>query len=397
MRYSHFVHDSTLDAMWREHFSGKPTLFASAPGRVNLIGEHTDYNEGFVFPAAIDRRTNALLRTTAGSFRVLSNQAGPSAQFFPGETVKGRNWARYAAACAKRLQDHTGETPPALEGVLNSHIPSGSGLSSSAALDLCFLTAWNELCRYGFTPKQLALMAAEADNLYVGVQSGIMDQMASALGEEGKALFIDTRSQEYWAHSLPPGIDIAILDTRKPRALAASAYNDRVRECKQAVDAIVLHDPAVKSLRDVTLDQVESAEMNEVVRKRARHVVSENARAIAFRDALESSNLPALGRLARESHESLRNDYEVSCRELDAMARAAWNAPGCVAARMTGAGFGGCCVALVVSDLYLEFEASVRASYGMYGYREPALFRTSAAQGGLAIILGNHSQELSSE
>lgn len=376
--------DPALEAMWCEHFPGDPEVFSSAPGRVNLIGEHTDYNEGFVFPAAIDRRTDALLRRTSGPMRIISKQAGHISPFLPGEQINSRNWGRYVSACALRLRDFTRELPPSLEGVIASTVPSGSGLSSSAALDLCFLTAWNFLAGNPLSPFQLAIIAAEADNMYVGVQSGVMDQMASALGGRDAALFIDTRSRECSLHKLPDGVAIAVLDTRKARSLAASAYNERVKECKRAVESIAKVDPSVRSLRDATLDHLSAAELDDVARKRARHVITENARTLAFRKALDNGQVRSLGALARESHESLRQDYEVSCPELDAMARAAWNAPACIAARMTGAGFGGCCVALVASDSFDRFLESVSASYGMYGYREPRLLRVRADLGAFA-------------
>ncbi len=375
--------------MWQEHFPGSPEVSSEAPGRVNLIGEHTDYNEGYVFPAAIDRGTRGLFRRSDGPTRVLSRQAGWSTAFDPGKYVKSKNWARFVSACALRLRDVTGEQAPSIEGVIDSDIPSGSGLSSSAALELCLLSAMNVFGGYGLSNFELAIIAAEADNVYVGVQSGVMDQMASALGEKDCALFIDTRSREYSAHRLPSGISIAILDTRKPRTLASSAYNERVAECRRAVEAISAVDPSIRSLRDATEDHLKQAHLDEVAMKRARHVLSENSRTIAFRDSLLAGDLKAIGTLAKESHESLRDDYEVSCQELDAMARAAWGAPGCIAARMTGAGFGGCCVALFESQASREFEASVWASYGMYGFRVPVLFETSAARGARATQLGN--------
>jgi galactokinase len=378
------VLDPALEAMWREHFPGDPEVFSSGPGRVNLIGEHTDYNEGFVFPAAIDRRTDALLRRTTGPTNIVSKEAGQITGFMPGELIKSRNWGRYVSSCALRLRDVTGDLPPSLEGVVASTVPSGSGLSSSAALDLCFLTAWNFLAGSPLSPFQVAIIAAEADNMYVGVQSGVMDQMASALGDRDAALFIDTRSRDYSLHNLPDGVAIAVLDTRRPRSLAASAYNERVMECKRAVESIAEVDPSVRSLRDATLDHLSAADLDEIARKRARHVITENGRTLAFRKALDEGDVRSLGVLARESHESLRHDYEVSCPELDAMARAAWNAPGCIAARMTGAGFGGCCVALVASDSLDRFLQSVSASYGMYGYREPRLFQVRADLGAFA-------------
>lgn len=372
---------------WSERFSGEPQVFASAPGRVNLIGEHTDYNEGFVFPAAISRRTCGLFRLAEREVRLISQRLGPSSPFHPESPPRSKGWGRYASAVCSALRDAVGSTPPPMEGVVLSDLPGGSGLSSSAALELCLVSAWNELAGFQLTQAELAEIAWVAETRYVGVQCGRMDQMTSALGQKGHALFMDMRSLEWEAVPLPEELYIGILDTCKPRSLAASSYNVRVQECSRAVEFFADRGADVRSLRDVTTEMLEQAKgsLDSVAYRRAKHVLSENERAVAFRSALKRRALREVGRLCRESHESLKSDYEVSCPELDAMARAAWNAPGCVGARMTGAGFGGCCVALVIKEHWPEFERSVRASYGMYGFREPSLYPVSPDDGAFAM------------
>lgn len=371
---------------WSEKFPGEPQVFSSAPGRVNLIGEHTDYNEGFVFPAAISRRTFGLFRLGEDEVRLISQRLGPNAPFHPESPPRSKGWGRYACAVCSALKDAVGSTPAPIEGVVLSDLPGGGGLSSSAALELCLASAWNELAGYQLPKEDLAEIAWVAETRYVGVQCGRMDQMASALGRRGHAVFMDMRSLDWEAVAIPDGLCIGILDTCKPRSLAASAYNLRVQECARAVEFFAERGADVRSLRDVTSEMLEQAkgDLDSVAYRRAKHVLSENERTVAFRSALESGSLREVGRLCRESHESLKSDYEVSCAELDAMARSAWNAPGCVGARMTGAGFGGCCVALVEEDRWPEFERAVKASYGMYGFREPSIYPVAADDGAFA-------------
>ncbi len=387
VRYAVGVPPDPLRALWALHFDGVPECEASAPGRVNLIGEHTDYTEGFVLPAAISLRTHALLRRTAGPVRLVSAQAGEGKPFEVGSRQQAEGWARYAAACARALEDKVGEKPPAVEGVVQSELPVSSGLGSSAALELCLLAGWSLLGGYDLSALDLARIGWEAETRYVGVSCGMMDQLAAALGRRGHAVFLDTRSLEATFCPIPNDLTIAVLDTRKRRALGASAYNQRVAECRRALEAIRRLFPQVAALRDATEETLSSAAeagLDDVACRRARHVIRENERTLAFRDALAANERAALGALCRASHESLRDDYDVSCPELDAMARAAWNAPGCVSARLTGAGFGGCCVALVNAAQYQEFERSVRSSYDMHGFPAAAYYRTEADDGARA-------------
>ncbi len=349
-----------IGELFVERFAQMPTLVAAAPGRINLIGEHTDYNGGFVFPAAIDLGMLVAALPTQGPSEMYSKQTGEGAPFRANTVEKDecKSWSRYPAGMAWALRE-IGPLDDLL-AVVDSDIPLGSGVSSSAALEMAFGVLWNHHCGLGIQPKELALLGQKCENGFVGVQSGIMDQMACAMGRAGCAMFLDTRSLEIRYAPIPDELSIVLCDTGKPRALTDSAYNERRSQCEEA--SCIL---GVPMLRDATLEMLEqsSAQMSDVIYRRARHVITENARCLAFAGALERADFAELGRLMRQSHESLRDDYEVSCKELDAMSEAAWNSPGCVGARMTGAGFGGACVALARKESINEFCESMLAGY----------------------------------
>src|SRR5687768_4116188 len=348
--------------LWAAHFDAPPTVLSSAPGRVNLIGEHTDYNEGFALPVAIDLQVTVVARE-AGDDHFVSVRVPDAVDH------RGPGWRRYAHACRSALESR-GLMVPFIHAVVESSVPGGSGLSSSAALELALLVAWNKIGNLGLSPSELAEIAWVAESEYVGVKVGRMDQMASALGEAGCAILMDLRSFETEPRLLPIGVEIAILDTRKSRSLAAGAYNVRVQECQRAVAGIQKFKP-IQALRDASMEDVRtarSAGLDEVAFRRARHVVTENERVHQFAQALSSSDFRTLGDACARSHDSLRYDYEVTVAELDAMVLAARSAPGCIGARMTGAGFGGCCVALIQAGSFSDFRAATTASYGMYGF-----------------------------
>lgn len=351
-----------------------------APGRVNLIGEHTDYNEGFVFPAAIDRYILAASRPTTNQSTMVSRSLGAAQPFDvnlvnPGEVT---GWAVYPAGVAWALRQSTGVNLPNLESAVDSKLTAESGLSSSAALELAFAVTWNEAAGLGLSNTQLARICQTAENEFVGVKCGIMDQMACALGKAGHAIFIDTKSLDTTYALIPEDLSLVICDTGQPRTLAGSAYNERRLQCEQACAAL-----SVKSLRNARLHDLESrwSEMSETVYKRAHHVITENARCISFVDALDKRNLLKIGLLMRASHESLRDHYEVSSPHLDFMAEAAWDAPGCVGARMTGAGFGGACIALVEESRVEAFIHSTEARFALKSGTEGSFTECRAARG----------------
>jgi galactokinase len=355
----------------RQRFGTEPEVIAFAPGRINLIGEHTDYNGGFVMPAAIDRgiwvtATRTQEKTTLHSEGATGTGEG---QPFDAPTVqKGdlEGWATYPAGMAWVLRDTLGLCPN-IQATVHSNLPMGSGVSSSAAMEMVFGQIWHHFAGQTPDPKQLALLGQKCENQFVGVNCGVMDQMASACGKDQRAVFIDTRSLEIEYAEIPADLCIVLCDTKKPRALTEGTYNQRVAECKEAATII-----GVAQLRDAILQQVEDhkKQMSDVVYRRARHVVTEDARTAAFKEALADGDYVGIGALMRGSHNSLKNDYEVSCEELDIMAEAAWTAPGCVGARMTGAGFGGACVALVERSKVDDFIPATLQRYQQESKRQ---------------------------
>jgi len=365
-----------------ERFGGSPEAVVAAPGRVNLIGEHTDYNGGYVFPAAIDRFVVVAGRRTQGPSRLVSLEpsAGEAEPFLAADLYRRevRGWAAYAAGVAWVLQQEGFEDVPDVEAVVASNVPMGSGVSSSAALELAFGKLYDALGRYQLSNRELALYGQRCENRFVGVNCGIMDQMASAMGVADSAIFLDTVTLEIDPCPLPQGISIVLCDTRKPRQLSTSQYNERRTQCEAAAKAL-----GVELLRQATLEMLESAQesLDPVVFRRAWHVVTENARCLEFREALKAGDADLCGWLLRDSHLTLRDDYEVSCRELNVMSEAANAAPGCIGARMTGAGFGGACVALVRTEALGDFVNKASAEYVKRAGREGAFLVCRAVDG----------------
>lgn len=351
-----------IGALFTAHYGEEPAVITTAPGRINLIGEHTDYNDGFVFPAAIDRGLYLAARVVDGpsemtSRQLLAGQTFDTMKVAPGDLD---SWSKYPAGMAWVLREN-GFAPKNLQAYVDSDVPVGSGVSSSAAIEMAFGVAWDSVGGFGISNKEMALFGQRCENAFVGVNSGIMDQMASAMGRDGMAMFLDTRTLEIEYAPVPAEISVVLCDTKKPRALTDSAYNERRSQCEEASRIL-----GVGKLRDATMEMLLAArdQMSDVVFRRAKHVISENDRCVRFKQALDAGDLKLAGTLVRESHVSLRDDYEVSCTELDVMAEAAAGAPGCLGARMMGAGFGGACVALVYKD---DVEEFIRITLDQYG------------------------------
>ena len=355
-------------ARFAERFGDDPApTVAVAPGRVNLIGEHTDYNDGFVLPMAIGRaavvvfrpRSDRKLRLHAVAFDETKELALDSLAA-PG----GDEWYSYVAGVAWAFASE-GLAAPGLDAVVDGDVPLGAGLSSSAALEMATARA---LCAAGgpeWDPVRMAKLGQKAENQYVGMNCGIMDQFASAVAQAGHALLLDCRSLETRPVPVPEEAAVVVMDTGARRSLAGSAYNDRRAACERVVAHLQKLDPAVRALRDVTLERLEEegARLDPVDLKRARHVVPENARPVLMADALKRGDLGQAGQLMNESHFSLRDLYEVSCEELDRITEIAREQPSCFGARMTGAGFGGCAVALVEADATGPFCDTVLTAY----------------------------------
>jgi galactokinase len=347
-----------------------------APGRVNLIGEHTDYNDGFVLPAAIDLEIRiAYLPTADGRVELTRADTRQRAGF--DLTAIGRRrgtWIDYPAGTAWALAEN-GLATHGLRGVVVSDLPAGAGLSSSAAIELA--SAWALLgdAATGIGPMRLAQLARRAENAYVGANVGLMDQFASACGIEGGALLLDCRSLEHRAVTLPEDVVLVICDTGSKRRLVASEYNARRAQCEAAVATLARTDPAVRSLRDVTEAMLPAAErrLEPVVFRRVRHVVTENARVESTIAAFAAGDLDSVAAAFAASHASLRDDYEVSSPGLDAMVDIAAGVPGVLASRMTGAGFGGSTINLVRPAAVAALREAVAARYRARTGLEPTV------------------------
>ena len=367
--------------------SAGPVQLVRAPGRVNLIGEHTDYNEGLVLPAAIDREIwiafepwdRPQVELTSVGFDETRSFA------FEGlspETRGAKSWIDYVAATAWAMRD-AGLPIRGFRGVMDSTVPIGSGLSSSAALEMA--SSWALAVPGAPRPDagQMAAIAQRAENRYVGVNCGIMDQFASAAGRAGHALLIDCRTNQFKTAPMPDGLSLVVCETGSLRKLEASAYNTRRSECELGVKLIAEREPGVKALRDVDEAMLERnrARLPGVVARRCEHVVREDGRVMDTVAALRDGDLDALGRLFAASHASLRDLYEVSSPELDAMVDIAVAVPGVVASRMTGAGFGGCTVSLVKHGAEEALREAVLAQYQRRTGLQPSVYIVAAVDG----------------
>lgn len=374
-----------LKEQFAQQYGAAPELIVQAPGRVNLIGEHTDYNDGFVLPIAIDR--SALIAVTRRPDRTVRLRAADfdDQVAFSLDDVRydeRHRWSNYQRGVTDELLKR-GLELPGIDAVFTSDVPVGAGLSSSAALEVAMAVTWQTLVGFELSRPELALLCQRAENHFVGVNCGIMDQFISALGQERSALLIDCRSLKHRAVSLPEGVAIVVMDTKKQRGLADSAYNTRRSECEQGVALLQAYLPGIQALRDVSLVEFEryADELPDNVRRRCRHVVAEDERTIEGVEALARGDAATFGRLMDASHVSLRDDYEVSCAELDAMVEAAWRAPGMIGARMTGGGFGGCAVALVEQSHAQAFSEQVAEDYQRAVDLVPSLYVCSAQAG----------------
>ncbi|MCY4024071.1 MAG: galactokinase [Anaerolineaceae bacterium] len=346
---------------YRRRFGRAPALLARAPGRVNLIGEHTDYSDGFVLPMAIDRAIWIALGPRSDR-RVVVHSLDFDTQ---ADVDLARlehaddGWPEYLRGVAWALQE--ADLPlRGWQGVMAGDVPIGSGLSSSAALELAVARAFQAVSAFKWEAAAVARLAQRAENEWVGMNCGIMDQMISAAGVEGSALLIDCRSLATRQVPLPPESAVIVMDSMTRRGLVDSAYNERRAQCEAAARHF-----GVKALRDI--DEAgfaaRAAHLEGLTRRRARHVIAENARTLAAADAMLAGDAGQLGVLMNASHDSLRDDFEVSTDALNALVDGARRQPGCFGARLTGAGFGGCAVALVRGDGVGAFVAAVTRDY----------------------------------
>lgn len=355
-----------ITTAFQQHFSASP-LLVRAPGRVNLIGEHTDYNGGFVLPAAIDKEilfAVALNNTSTARLYSFDNDEHYTVEL--AEVERGETqWANYLKGVVAQFQ-RRGITVSGFDCVFGGNVPMGAGLSSSAAVECGLAFALNELLSADLKRMELARMAQLAEHEFAGVQCGIMDQFASLFGRPNHVVRLDCRSLDYEYFPFDTtACHIVLCNSGVKHSLASSEYNTRRQECEQGVAVLRQHYPQVQSLRDATLDQLQEhqAELGDVVYRRCRYVVEENARVEAACQHLIAGDLPAFGQEMYGSHAGLRDDYEVSCRELDVLVAAAQPLPGVFGARMMGGGFGGCTINLVAPDQVEAFVTAMKAAY----------------------------------
>lgn len=366
-----------LSEEFQSRFGSVPEVFR-APGRVNLIGEHTDYNSGFVLPIAIDLACYAAsARNNDGMFRVYSQNLEQGREWPIAALSKLRpsgDWTDYVIGVARQIPQNSGR-----DFLIDSTVPLGSGLSSSAAIEVATaLAAGWDLA--GTSKLELAKLCQRAENEFIGLPSGIMDQYISVFGQAHAAVKIDCRSLTHQIVPLPDGVELNAVNSMVKHELGQSAYRERVSECKRAVEAIQKKHPAVSSLRDATLADLDFID-DPVVRRRARHVITEDQRVLDFVQACEARDLAGMGRLFVESHRSLQADYEVSCEEIDFLVDTALAIPGVYGARITGGGFGGSTVNLLKPEAMARFEQTIGTAYRERFGKEPKLYKVRAGGG----------------
>lgn len=380
-----------LKQAFLEHFHIEPTIQVRAPGRVNLIGEHTDYNEGFVLPMAIDREVRIALRPRADSRVVVhSLDLNKRSEFDLDSLERGDGWLEYLKGVAHELQV-AGYKLMGWDGAMTGDVPRGAGLSSSAAVEMVTARAFASVSGFDWEPMRMARIGQRAENDWVGVQCGIMDQAVSAAAKTAHALFLDCRTLEYKHVPLPKDVAVVVLDTSTRRGLVGSAYNERREQCERAARFF-----GVRALRDVSVDVFEEREkgklgignresLDELAWKRARHIITENERVLQAIDAMHNNDPVSLGRLFNESHASLRDDFEVTNDALNQIVEIAQGQAECFGARMTGAGFGGCAVALVRRDSAKRFVRAVGAEYKLRLGMKAKVYVCSASEGASVI------------
>ena len=385
-----------ISTIFRTKFGYTPAYIVRAPGRVNLLGEHVDYNDGFVLPAAIDRATYIAFSPTDTPHSTLVAADFNQQTSFSAESVSTKtqanfsplpDWGLYPAGIMWSLLE---EKLPvtSMNAVFASDVPRGSGLSSSASVEMAFMLAWQTLGDWSLPAMQRALLGQKAESRYVGVNCGVMDQFASACGVENKLLLLDCRSLEWKTIPLPEHVAIVIADTTIRRKLTSGEYNKRHDACEEAVRLLKQNLPDIRSLRDVCVEDFNrlADKLPGEIEKRARHVVEEIERMNQVEVLLGAGNVQSFGKLMNECHVSLRDQYEVSCPELDAMVRIAQSIEGCYGARLTGAGFGGCTVNLVASENAKAFAQVLAAGYEAETGLHPEVYITRASNGAEVMV-----------
>jgi galactokinase len=375
---------SAIKTTHAERFKAEPAVFV-APGRVNLIGEHTDYSEGFVMPAAIDFATwAAVTPRDDDKIAIYSENFHESVSHDSDEVPAhaSHHWSDYPIGVLTILR-HSGVELPGFNLTLTGDVPLGAGLSSSASVEVATMQALLSLSKSQFPPPEIALLCQRAENEFVGTKSGIMDQFISCCGVAGHALLLDCRDLSFRLAPIPDGISLVICNTMVKHSHAGGEYNIRRSEMEAGVDVLRKHRPEIRVLRDATMEDLGrwGGEMTVNSLKRCRHVISENDRTVAAANALERHDLKSVGRLMAAAHVSYRDDFEASCREADILVDLAGREEGCVGARLTGGGFGGCTVNLVETGAAERFVANISKSYRKATGIQAEVYRSLASAG----------------
>lgn len=375
----------TLRSEFHAHFEGEPRFFR-APGRVNLIGEHTDYNDGFVMPTAIgfDTWVAAAPAKSGKEFVVYSAQQRQTAKFPAAEANPQpcHDWTDYARGVKVQLEK-AGVRCDGASLLVDGHVPIGAGLSSSAAIEVASAIALIDIAGASLDGTSIARLCQRAENEFVGARCGIMDQFTSLHGQRGHALMLDCRSLEFRPLPLPGDVNLVICNTMVKHSLAAGEYNARRAQCEACVSELSKVHPGISALRDVSESDLSrnAGKLPAPLARRARHVVTENTRVLLAAEALESGNMQRFGELMYQSHLSLKDEYQVSCPELDVMVELARVIPGTIGARMTGGGFGGCTINVVEEEAVDEFVARVSRGYEQATAIKPEIYVTQANEG----------------
>ena len=376
-----------LASRFTDAFGAAPDGVWMAPGRVNLIGEHTDYNEGFVLPFAINKTARIAIRVRPdSSIRLLStygDQGMTTADAASLDKGTAKGWTKYPLGVIWALQQR-GVTVPGLELLLDSDVPLGAGLSSSHAIECAVISALNEVTGAGLTAEEMVLSTQRAENDFVGAPTGIMDQSASLRGAKDHAVFLDCRDQSVQLvpfQARPAGLVMLVIDTKVSHSHADGGYASRRASCELGADVL-----GVKALRDIGVEDLEEASglLDEETFRRVRHVVTENDRVLQTVELLSSKGPQAIGPLLDASHESMRDDFEISCPELDLAVETA-RSNGAIGARMTGGGFGGAAIALTPLDAEEQVRSAVGQAFALAGYKAPDIFTVTPADGAMRL------------
>jgi galactokinase len=375
---------SQLARSFSDLYDAKPEIFC-APGRVNLIGEHTDYNDGFVMPCAIGLSTRVAISPRSNFKLVLRSQQFPKQFEFDLASLphkKVGDWCDYILALAVALRQ-AGHRLQGANFLVDSDVPIGAGLSSSAAIEVAGTLALLSLNGIDLSLTEIAKLCQRTENEFIGARVGIMDQLVSCYGKRGHALFLDCRSLEFELLPIPEDVRMVICNTMVKHELASGEYNLRREECEEGVRFLSRYFPGIRALRNISIEQLKqhAQDLPERILNRCRHVIEENDRVLAAAERLRAADLRGFGKLMRESHASLRDLYEVSCRELDLMVEAAEGLPGFYGGRMTGGGFGGSTVNLVDSGASIAFANQISERYRQATGINPEVHICSAADG----------------